>query len=120
MNMEESNFTTDTVYVVVYHNGHADDGHELGNVYGIHADAVSAAEDRNGAESEWSDYHIVPRTNPHSYNQGRIDAMKALLRETWTTQTASDILIAAYDSYKIPSALVDEARDDIQEVYGDK
>jgi hypothetical protein len=51
------------------------------------------------------------------YRQGQLDMLVRLLRETQTTQTNTDILMAAYDSHFIPKAIVDDAR---SEVCGDK
>jgi hypothetical protein len=50
------------------------------------------------------------------YKQGQINLLARLLKETKTTRTANDILIAAYDSRFIPKEIVDEARGD---VFGD-
>lgn len=45
------------------------------------------------------------------YEDGVLDALEALLRETAHTTTQTDILMAAFDSNRIPSPLVHEARD---------
>jgi len=48
-----------------------------------------------------------------------VDVLTALLRETYTTKTYEDILLAAYDSSDIADSTVNEARQSVTEIYND-
>lgn len=45
------------------------------------------------------------------YEDGVVDTLEALLRETAHTSTQTDVLMAAFDSNRISSELTHEARD---------
>jgi hypothetical protein len=71
-------------------------------------------------EFVWNGTDIpVDTVGQGDYELGVVDALDGLLRETAHTTTQEDILLAAFDSARIPSELVSRARDRLRDDDGE-